>query len=51
MSYMIGPRLHFAGKFQADVSTINNEEANFDVKSPDQPPPAGPGWNPGGTGD
>ena len=50
MSYMTGPRLHFVGKFQADVSTINNMRDNFNVHSPNQPPPQGPGWNPGGTG-
>jgi hypothetical protein len=40
MSYMISPRLHFAGKFQADVSTVNNQEADFRRQEP-QPPPAG----------
>ena len=31
MSYLDTPRLHFTGQFQADVSTINNEVAFYDV--------------------
>ena len=50
MTYLIGPRLHFAGRFEADVSTVNNSFENFDVHSPDQPWPAGGGWNSGGSG-
>jgi hypothetical protein len=46
MSYLVGPRLHFAGRFTADVSTVNNDPQHF--KDPNQPP--GPGWNPRGTG-
>ncbi|BAI74896.1 hypothetical protein AZL_b02330 (plasmid) [Azospirillum sp. B510] len=30
MSYLTGPRLSFAGKFIADVSTVNNFPANFE---------------------
>ncbi len=30
MSYLDVPRLHFTGKFQADPSTVNNNDANFD---------------------
>jgi hypothetical protein len=46
MSYLSGPRLHFAGTFTADVSTENNLVAHFkDPTKPDEP-----GWNPSGTG-
>ena len=31
MSYLTGPRLHFAGSFQADVSTVNNDVRHFDA--------------------
>jgi hypothetical protein len=30
MSYLNGLRLHFAGQFQANVSTVNNDPAHFD---------------------
>jgi hypothetical protein len=46
MSYLSGPRLHFKGRFTADVSTVNNRVHHF--KDPNQPP--GQGWNPGGSG-
>jgi hypothetical protein len=46
MSYLLGPRLHFAGRFRADVSTVNNLVTHFG--NPDDPPE--PGWNPGGSG-
>lgn len=46
MSYLIGARLHFAGRFTADVSTVNNDPQHF--RDPNQPP--GQGWNPRGTG-
>jgi hypothetical protein len=46
MSYLVGPRLHFAGTFTADVSTVNNFTTHFD--DPNNPPK--PGWNPSGTG-
>ena len=46
MSYMDAPRLHFAGTFIADPSTVNNTPGNYDpnVTNPNQ------GWNPNGTG-
>jgi hypothetical protein len=31
MSYLDTPRLHFAGRFQADVSTVNNDPEHFNV--------------------
>ncbi len=31
MSYLGFPRIHFAGRFQADVSTVNNDVRHFDV--------------------
>ena len=46
MSYLLGPRLHFAGQFEADVSTVNNFVTHFE--DPNNPPQ--PGWNKGGTG-
>ena len=46
MSYLIRPRLHFAGTFTADVSTENNYVSHF--KNPNDP--NDPGWNPSGTG-
>jgi hypothetical protein len=54
MSYLSGPRLIFAGRFQADVSTVNNDRDNFNTATftPNQQNP-GPGlgeWNPRGTG-
>ncbi|MBP6823488.1 MAG: ferritin-like protein [Acidobacteria bacterium] len=56
MSYLSTPRIVFAGQFQADPSTINNDPEHFDpsrFRSNYQLP--GPGatngwWNPGGTG-
>ena len=30
MSYLQFPRLAFTGKFQADVSTVNNDPRHFD---------------------
>ena len=56
MSYLDTPRLHFTGQFQADVSTINNEVAYYDIKSfkpEDQElstDGSKGGWNPEGTG-
>jgi hypothetical protein len=54
MSYLSGPRLIFAGRFQADVSTINNDHDNFNTATftPNQQNPgSGLGeWNPRGTG-
>lgn len=47
MSYLQRPRMHFAGRFRADVSTVNNtpanfQEAGFSLQS-------SPLWNPFGT--
>src|SRR4051794_7078643 len=46
MSYLNPLRLHFAGRFQAAVSTINNVPSNYEKVDPRQV-----GWNPGGDGD
>jgi hypothetical protein len=48
MSYLNGPRLVFAGRFQADVSTVNNTHDNFNNQLP--PAQRDPAWNPRGTG-
>jgi hypothetical protein len=57
MSYLNALRLHFAGRFQANISTVNNDPAHFnnaafkssyqDLEGPDQHPPNG-GYNPQG---
>ena len=44
MSYLTSPRLSFAGRFVADVSTINNVDADLTAGTWD------PGWNAVGTG-
>ena len=45
MTYLNGPRLHFAGSFNVDVSTVNNFVTHFrDPNDPDEP-----GWNPAGS--
>ena len=48
MSYLDVPRLHFAGTFIADPSTLNNTPQNFDpstvITSQND------GWNPNGKG-
>ena len=44
-SYINFPRIHFAGRFQADPSTINNYADNFDTEN--FPGQTG-GWNPTG---
>ena len=58
MSYLSTPRLHFAGLFQADVSTINNDVRYYDAdgfksqyqqRSDSGLTPNG-AWNPDGTG-
>jgi hypothetical protein len=57
MSYLNIPRLHFTGQFQADPSTVNNNDANWnrDVQlaeiPPDQSDPTNGAvyWNPNGT--
>ena len=53
MSYLDIPRLHFSGRFQADVSTVNNDVRYFDnagFKDAYQTTDGGGGWNPEGTG-
>jgi hypothetical protein len=57
MSYLYAPRLTFAGQFQADVSTVNNDPEHFDsgtfqpnyelLTTPNSP---NGWWNPRGTG-
>jgi hypothetical protein len=47
MSYLNPLRLHFAGSFQAAVSTINNTDANFELGNQN----INPSWNPQGSGD
>jgi hypothetical protein len=47
VSYLSATRLHFAGQFQASVSTINNVPQNFDLSAP----AVDPVWNPDGDGD
>jgi hypothetical protein len=46
MSYLNLPRLTFAGDFQADVPTGNNDGGNFDLGHVT----VDLGWNPGGSG-
>jgi hypothetical protein len=48
MSYLDVPRLHFAGTFSADPSTVNNTPQNFDPATVITP--QNNGWNPNGTG-
>lgn len=53
MSYLDRPRLHFAGRFQTTVSTVNNTPKNFDTanftpKQQEHGDGLG-GWNPRGT--
>ena len=57
MSYLHPIRLHFAGRFRADVSTVNNNRQHFnnDSFTPDfQKPFSGASdrsnWQPAGTG-
>jgi len=57
MSYLHPIRLHFAGRFRADVSTVNNDPQHFNNKTftPDIQLPQVPGddrgwWQPAGTG-
>jgi hypothetical protein len=56
VSYLGFPRIHFAGTFQADPSTINNDPAHFDddrfVARFQQPGPGATNgwWNPSGSG-
>lgn len=57
MSYLSGTRLHFAGAFQAAVSTVNNDPAHYDTANFDRSSwwAFGAGatngwWNPPGDG-
>ncbi|HLM46162.1 MAG TPA: hypothetical protein VK458_19995 [Myxococcaceae bacterium] len=56
MSYLDSPRIHFAGFFQADVSTINNDVRYYDNKGFQERyqelslDGINGGWNPEGTG-
>src|ERR1700732_4035436 len=51
MSYLDIPRLHFSGRFQADISTVNNDVRYFDNAGfQDKYQTMGDGgWNPEGT--
>ncbi len=53
MSYLAPLRLHFAGTFQAAVSTVNNTASHYDndsfSKQAQEPGPGG--WNPRGNAD
>src|ERR1044071_1200061 len=44
MSYLDQPRINFTGRFFTNVSTINNDLANYDPSQPVNDP----GWNPTG---
>ena len=49
MSYLDPVRLHFAGRFQADVSTVNNTTQYYNNATfEEQYAQAGGGWNPSG---
>lgn len=54
MSYLDVPRLHFAGVFQADTSSVNNRPQNYDTSTFTdaclEPVHDKGGWNPMGTG-
>ena len=62
MSYLGYPRIHFAGRFQADVSTVNNLTQHYDNarflaryqrllnNAPDPTGDDQTNWNPRGTG-
>ncbi len=53
VSYLNPLRLHFGGRFQAAVSTVNNDPAHFDnatFQQSDREPPNG-SWNPHGDAD
>ena len=57
MSYLDPPRLHFAGKFAATISTVNNDPTHFDNATfkpeyQERGPGTTKGWfNPRGDGD
>ena len=48
MSYLDALRLHFAGRFQANVSTVNNDPGHFDnaIFQPSYQAMQGPNFNP-----
>jgi len=46
MSHLEAPRIVISGRFISDVSTINNDDVNFDIKQ--APDPSDLGWNPRG---
>ena len=46
-SYLQAPRIHFAGRFRADVNTINNKNLNFLLSTLNQETDGL--WNPGGS--
>ena len=49
-SYLQTPRINFAGRFRADVNTINNMELNYLLSTmPDEHAPVDDDWNPQGT--
>src|ERR1043165_3731974 len=54
MSYLNPARIHFAGRFRADVSTVNNDDTHFDAATftpNDQDYGNSNGWwQPSGTG-
>ena len=55
MSYLSYPRLHFAGQFQGDVSTVNNDPTHFDSSGFDPSnhlygDQTNGWWNPNGSG-
>ena len=45
-SHLDFPRIHFAGRYHADVNTVNNYIENLDPSHPKQN--LTPGWNPSG---
>ena len=48
MSYLDVPRLHFAGSFTANPSTINNTSTNYGYNPVSNPIQLAPSWNPYG---
>ena len=49
-SYLQTPRINFAGRFRADVNTINNRQLNYLLSTmPDEHAPLDDDWNPQGT--
>jgi hypothetical protein len=57
MSYLEGTRIAFAGDFQADVSTVNNDVRHYDADTweerftdPSDPTALNGWWNPTGSG-